>query len=265
MERDELDQIFIDMMLEVEQNYEPLSKHEKVRIEQWSKKLCQVTSNSIWKKNRNKYAKCLLDMVKLGNLQEPFSKIPPEGPLPQFQAPTIAPKQISKPKPQKIQVEVSEPVKLPPRPSSARGETQHISPAHEKYAPIETKLTITNNRPTEETMRLRAQLEICQLNEKHLKEELMKKSKTISDQNQVIEELKREVEFLRTKLDTAKNFRNYLYEAQEAASNSPIPEIEIEEPEFSQDREELTLENISDNIRRLEKLQEELGRGEKYY
>ena len=91
MERDPLDEEFIQLMLEVENGYSELSKHEKVRIEQWvtpmqSKKLCQVTTNALWKKNRNKYASQLLGQVKEGKLLDPFVKVPPEGPIPQFQS-----------------------------------------------------------------------------------------------------------------------------------------------------------------------------------
>lgn len=77
-----LDEQFIKIMLEIEKHYVTYNKHEKIRIEQWSKKLCQVTINNLWKQNRNLYALLLLDAIMKGNLQEPFNKIPPEGSLP---------------------------------------------------------------------------------------------------------------------------------------------------------------------------------------
>ena len=72
---------------EIEQLFEKFPKHEKIRIQQWvhpkqSKKLCQVTTNLAWKRNRNTYADILLEMVYNTNLEPPFNKIPPEGPLP---------------------------------------------------------------------------------------------------------------------------------------------------------------------------------------
>eukprot|EP00825_Cyclidium_porcatum_P008679 TRINITY_DN14332_c0_g1_i2.p1 TRINITY_DN14332_c0_g1~~TRINITY_DN14332_c0_g1_i2.p1 ORF type:complete len:365 (-),score=72.68 TRINITY_DN14332_c0_g1_i2:107-1201(-) len=79
-----LDDDFIKTMLVVEQKYQIMTKHEKIRIEQWTEKLCQVTSNIIWKKNRNQYAKQLLENVLHNKLELPFSKMPPEGPLPKF-------------------------------------------------------------------------------------------------------------------------------------------------------------------------------------
>jgi len=79
-----LDQEFIDCMLEIEKKYINFKKHDKIRIEQWTKKLCQVTTNVIWKKNRNLYGKLLLSNVLNRNLQEPFTRGPPEGALPKL-------------------------------------------------------------------------------------------------------------------------------------------------------------------------------------
>lgn len=65
-----LDEEFVYYMLQIESRYASFNKHEKIRIEQWvrprliqAKKLCQVTANVVWKKNRNLYAMLLLDMV----------------------------------------------------------------------------------------------------------------------------------------------------------------------------------------------------------
>ena len=86
-EENELDNKFVVIMLEIEKRYQSsksqvaagLTKHEKIRIEQWSRKLCQVTNNKEWKRNRNLYAMWLLDMVLNKHLDKPFSKVPPEG------------------------------------------------------------------------------------------------------------------------------------------------------------------------------------------
>jgi len=43
--------------------------------------LLQV-SNEIWKKNRNAYAKLLLEQLKAGRIEEPFHRVPPASPLP---------------------------------------------------------------------------------------------------------------------------------------------------------------------------------------
>ena len=54
-------------MLEIEQRYQlpetNLSKQEKLRVEQWSKTLCQVSPSLVWKRNRNLYTMCLLNQI----------------------------------------------------------------------------------------------------------------------------------------------------------------------------------------------------------
>jgi hypothetical protein len=64
------------MMLEVEERYTTMTKHMKIWIEQWSRLLCQPTSNLMWKKNRNLYAMRMLDSVLHKRLDEPFNSIP---------------------------------------------------------------------------------------------------------------------------------------------------------------------------------------------
>jgi len=77
-----LDEQFIRLMTEIEKHYTPFNKHERIRIEQWCKKLCQVSTNAIWKQNRNLYAYLLLHSILEGTLNDPFNKIPPEDYLP---------------------------------------------------------------------------------------------------------------------------------------------------------------------------------------
>lgn len=40
------------------------------------------TSNVVWKKNRNAFARLLLEQLRSGRLAEPFHQMPPDGPLP---------------------------------------------------------------------------------------------------------------------------------------------------------------------------------------
>lgn len=66
-------------MVEIDKRYQldvKLQRHEKIRIEQWSRKLCQVTKNTQWKRNRNLYAMWLLDMILNKKLEKPFTKVP---------------------------------------------------------------------------------------------------------------------------------------------------------------------------------------------
>ena len=69
-------------MLEVENRYKNFGRHERIRIEQWSKKLWQVTTNPAWKRNRNLYAMTLADWVLNGKLEKPFTSVPPDSHLP---------------------------------------------------------------------------------------------------------------------------------------------------------------------------------------
>lgn len=68
-------------MLEVEERYKNFGRHERIRIEQWSKKLWQVTTNPAWKRNRNLYAMLLTDWVINGKLLKPFTLVPPDSHL----------------------------------------------------------------------------------------------------------------------------------------------------------------------------------------
>eukprot|EP01022_Parablepharisma_sp_SALTPOND_P026066 TRINITY_DN616_c0_g1_i1.p4 TRINITY_DN616_c0_g1~~TRINITY_DN616_c0_g1_i1.p4 ORF type:complete len:465 (+),score=59.27 TRINITY_DN616_c0_g1_i1:268-1662(+) len=76
-----IDKEFVVYMLEIENRYSALKKHERIRIEQWSRKLCQATTNIVWKKNRNRYAILLLDQVLNQRLEAPFTSLPPDGGL----------------------------------------------------------------------------------------------------------------------------------------------------------------------------------------
>ena len=91
-----LDEQFVLYMLEIENRYRDMTKHEKIRVEQWvgdlvrylkrlllqSKVLCQVSSNAVWKRNRNLYCMLLLDQILIGKLEKPFTSMPPDGGLP---------------------------------------------------------------------------------------------------------------------------------------------------------------------------------------
>ena len=72
-----LDEQFIVYMLEIDNRYKSMTKQDKVRVEQWSKVLCQANTSSVWKRNRNLYAMQLLDYVLNNALQKPFSLPPP--------------------------------------------------------------------------------------------------------------------------------------------------------------------------------------------
>ena len=79
---DEYDREFISLMITIEKKSEKLNKHDKLRIKNWCKKLCQVTNNVEWKKNRNLHAICILDSILNEHFEEPYNKFPPEGSVP---------------------------------------------------------------------------------------------------------------------------------------------------------------------------------------
>ena len=67
-----------------------LSRHEQIRVQHWVeciqvKKFKRINTNPVWKQNKVKYAHLLLQMVKQGRLKEPFSRLPPDGSLPNFE------------------------------------------------------------------------------------------------------------------------------------------------------------------------------------
>jgi hypothetical protein len=79
---DEYDREFISLMITIEKKSDKLNKYDKLRIKNWCKKLCQVTNNIEWKKNRNLHAICILDAILNEHFEEPYNKFPPEGSVP---------------------------------------------------------------------------------------------------------------------------------------------------------------------------------------
>ena len=79
------DKEFVVYMLEIDKRYSNFRKPQQIKIEQWSKKLCQAAPNIPWKLNRNRYALLLLDQILNNELKPPFSSIPPYQELPMIQ------------------------------------------------------------------------------------------------------------------------------------------------------------------------------------
>ena len=77
----DLDASFQHLLAEIERRYVILTKPERIRIEQWVKKLCEPMPNDYWKKNRNNYALLLLHVIKIQRLEDPFHRTPYGGPL----------------------------------------------------------------------------------------------------------------------------------------------------------------------------------------
>jgi len=145
-----LDEEFIKTMLEVEKHYASFNKHDKIRIEQWSKKLCQVTLNSTWKQNRNNYALLLLNCVTSGSLIEPFNKVPPENALPSLNT-HIVKKRITS-------VDKKQPLKNDSSRKSLKMRKEDSDPPKpliQMYTPTKMEEPLQNFQNTVETKRMK--------------------------------------------------------------------------------------------------------------
>ena len=82
--KDEFDLEFGLLIREIENysfNYS-FDKSVRIRINNWCKKISQVSNNLEWKKNRNLHAINLLNMLINSRIEEPYNKNPNDGPLP---------------------------------------------------------------------------------------------------------------------------------------------------------------------------------------
>mmetsp|Transcript_29435 Transcript_29435/g.52709 ORF Transcript_29435/g.52709 Transcript_29435/m.52709 type:complete len:281 (-) Transcript_29435:25-867(-) len=188
-----LDDEFIKHMTEIEAVYVDFNKHEKIRVEQWSKKLCQVTVNPVWKKNRNAYAKLLLEMVHKKVLSDPFSKVPPSGPLPQLPRTGVyVPARVDKSSSPKVVKTVSEPSTAP---------KVKVSQTVKQLFPEEPirQMSPRSKVPTEtrilqdQILKLQAQLETSNYTEGLLRQEIERRDTLIDSQRKMIGELRAEL------------------------------------------------------------------------
>ena len=70
------------MNIEIEKHSTTCNRHTKLRITSWCKRLCQITDNICWKKNRNLHAIFLLNMIINNKFEDPYDKFPPSESLP---------------------------------------------------------------------------------------------------------------------------------------------------------------------------------------
>eukprot|EP00798_Chlamydomonas_sp_ICE-L_P008244 gene8244-1513_t len=79
----ELDQSFLHTMRMVESMVPKTDKRSQIRVKQWIAKLKEPTNNVVWRRNRNNYARLLMEQLKSGGtLLEPFNALPKQGHLP---------------------------------------------------------------------------------------------------------------------------------------------------------------------------------------
>ena len=95
--KDEFDLEFSLLIKEIE-NYVfayAYDKSVRIRINNWVKKISQVSNNLEWKKNRNLHAINLLNMLINRRIEEPYNKNPNDGPL-QILSKTLVKSRLSK-------------------------------------------------------------------------------------------------------------------------------------------------------------------------
>ena len=81
--------IIYNKYIEIEKQSIICDKHTKIRITSWCKRLCQITENLYWKKNRNLHAIFLLNMIINKKFESPYNKFPPQDSLPILSRPLV--------------------------------------------------------------------------------------------------------------------------------------------------------------------------------
>jgi len=61
-----------------------VSKHLRIRLDNWLSKLDTIIANITWKRNRNNYAKLIDLMCECETVVEPFTALPPQGDVPKM-------------------------------------------------------------------------------------------------------------------------------------------------------------------------------------
>ncbi len=61
-----------------------MTKHQRIRINEWLVKLTYKQFNPVWKKNLNFYLAVMLEMMYQRKIGEPFIILPNDGPLPKL-------------------------------------------------------------------------------------------------------------------------------------------------------------------------------------
>lgn len=176
MSQHPLDSKLIETIEDIQNHIPYLSKHEKIRVEKWLAKFYHITTNPVWKKNRNNYAYLLLKMLDLGKLEEPFNKLPPDGALPKLDSTKLS--LISKTHSAKTM----------------------------KFMEISNCATPTSKGPSE-VEELKKEVERYKLREKQLKSELLASARIINHQDKLIQELRIELE--QNKLGSPKDFLEF--------------------------------------------------------
>lgn len=83
----ELDEEFIKVIIIIQNGFDMMSKHDKVKTQSWIAKLAKITMNQEAKQSRNLYVGQLFECIMSKRLVAPFDKNPPSGNLPLLKPP----------------------------------------------------------------------------------------------------------------------------------------------------------------------------------
>ena len=192
---DEFDQEFLNLLVESEKQTVKLNRHDQLRVKSWCKKLCQITNNVEWKKNRNLHAICILDNIINERFEDPYNKFAPESPVPIINKTVVKAKLSQKFLKSTINLKNQVPLKQNNNYNKLESSQSEREQSKENNREIEEK-TMKSDRNTEsEAANMQIKEIICKLQKegiikdkliKKLKDDKMKMEKRIQELERMI-------------------------------------------------------------------------------
>ena len=192
---DEFDQEFLNLLVEIEKQTVKLNRHDQLRVKSWCKKLCQITNNVEWKKNRNLHAICILDNIINERFEDPSNKFAPESPVPIINKTVVKAKLSQKFLKSTINLKNQVPLKQNNNYNKLESSQSEREQSKENNREIEEK-TMKSDRNTEsEAANMQIKEIICKLQKegiikdkliKKLKDDKMKMEKRIQELERMI-------------------------------------------------------------------------------
>lgn len=192
---DEFDQEFLNLLVEIEKQTVKLNRHDQLRVKSWCKKLCQITNNVEWKKNRNLHAICILDNIINERFEDPYNKFAPESPVPIINKTVVKAKLSQKFLKSTINLKNQVPLKQNNNYNKLESSQSKREQSKENNREIEEK-TMKSDRNTEsEAANMQIKEIICKLQKegiikdkliKKLKDDKMKMEKRIQELERMI-------------------------------------------------------------------------------
>ena len=192
---DEFDQEFLNLLVEIEKQTVKINRHDQLRVKSWCKKLCQITNNVEWKKNRNLHAICILDNIINERFEDPYNKFAPESPVPIINKTVVKAKLSQKFLKSTINLKNQVPLKQNNNYNKLESSQSEREQSKENNREIEEK-TMKSDRNTEsEAANMQIKEIICKLQKegiikdkliKKLKDDKMKMEKRIQELERMI-------------------------------------------------------------------------------